>query len=86
MESATPEAATVATARFLLVPGSALPAGRNVVVLEIEESDLRVLICETAPLADVCAELNLYAEHLIRHGLWGPQRGGITPPRMRHAS
>lgn len=71
---------------FRIVPEKDLPGDQAVVILEIDGQH-RWLIREGALMNDIVAEMNHLATHLIRHGLWVPQRGNEqAPPRIRHAS
>jgi hypothetical protein len=70
---------------YRIVPDADMPPGQNVVLIEIDEQP-RWLIRDGVPLPDLIAELNVVTTHLVRHGLWVPQRDDTLPPRMRFAS
>lgn len=70
---------------FRAVPKDALPPGRTAAIVEID-GHLNWLIREDEASPALLADLNVLAEHIVRHGLWTPQRGSTQPPRMRHAS
>lgn len=70
---------------FRIVPGASMPPGQDVVIVEIDGQP-RWLIRDGVSLPDLVSELNQLSTHLVRHGLWVPQRGDTEPPRMRFAS
>lgn len=70
------------------IPADRFPAdGPPVIFVDVDGQPLW-LIREGADLADVVAELDIISTHLVRHGLWAPQRDDEKPPspRLSHAS
>jgi hypothetical protein len=70
---------------FQIVPEADMPPGHTVLHLDVDGQP-RWLIREGTPLPEIVAELNQLATHIVRHGLWRPQRDDKQPPHMRHAS
>jgi hypothetical protein len=67
---------------FRTAPAAAFPPSAPCVILVDVDGQPRWIIREDAPMADVVAELDRIATHLIRHGLWKPCDGGgdLVPP------
>lgn len=72
---------------FRVIPAETFPHGRTVLPLHNEETGVITWCLRAgASVEDIADELNLYREHLLRHGLAEFPRGGTRPPRVLRAS
>lgn len=64
---------------FKVIPDSMFPDGRNVVLMEVDGITVWFLR-EGQPVEALLPELNLYADYLVRLGLWIPNMGDRKNP------
>jgi hypothetical protein len=79
------DATTDADPIFQIVPEGLMPAGHDVIHID-NDGQPTWLIREGVSLPDLVDQLNQYTTHLVRHGLWCPQRDDVKPPRLRNVS